>query len=79
MAAAAHDAGVPDAHDVDADVMRHTYISFLVRQGLRLSELEKAVGPVPPALFLHYRTLSPEGPGRSLDGVNCVFPAFPQI
>ena len=57
IAAAAHDAGLEDAESVDAETLRHTYISFLVRQGARLSELERVVGPLPPASFLQYRNL----------------------
>ena len=76
LAAAAHDAGLEQAESVDADMMRHTYISFLVRQGARLSELERVVGPLPPASFLHYRKLSPRGPGVHLSALNIVFPAF---
>jgi succinoglycan biosynthesis transport protein ExoP len=76
VAAAAHDAGLEQAEEVDAQVLRHTYISFLVKQGLRLSELEKAVGLVPAASFLQYRTVSPRGPGLPLAAIDCVFPAF---
>jgi len=76
IAAAAHDAGVEQADTVDADTLRHTYVSFLVRGGVRLSELEQIVGPLPPALFLHYRHLSPPGRGVPVAAVNRIFPAF---
>jgi integrase len=76
VAAAAHDAGIEQAEIIDADTVRHTYVSYLVRQGARLSELEYAVGPLEAASFLHYRNLSPRGPGVPLTAVNLVFPAF---
>jgi polysaccharide biosynthesis transport protein len=76
IAAAAHDAGIDHAENIDAHTLRHTYIGYLVRQGLRLSELEDIVGPVTPASFLHLRTLSPPGPGRHAAEINAVFPAF---
>jgi uncharacterized protein involved in exopolysaccharide biosynthesis len=76
IAAAAHDAGLAEADTVDADTLRHTYISFLVREGLRLSELDRFVGPVAPALFLRYRNLSPSTRAFSASAVNPVFPAF---
>jgi polysaccharide biosynthesis transport protein len=76
VAAAAHDAGLDEADAIDADTLRHTYVSFLVREGARLSELERIVGPVPPALFLHYRYLSPPGRGVPVAAVNRAFPAF---
>ena len=79
VAAAAHDAGLQHAENIDPQVLRHTYINFLVRQGLRLSELEKAVGLIPAASFLQYRTVSPQGPGLPLASVNCVFPVFARV
>ncbi|MEJ7670790.1 MAG: hypothetical protein WKH97_19135 [Casimicrobiaceae bacterium] len=76
VAAAAHDAGLEHAETIDDDTLRHTYVSFLVRQGARLSELEQAVGTVPPASFLQYRSLSPRGPGLPMPAIDRVFPAF---
>lgn len=76
VAAAMHDAGIDNAEALNHDVLRHTYISFLVRQGLRLSELEKWVGPVAPASFLHYRNLSSREPGAPPTAVNPLYPAF---
>jgi hypothetical protein len=76
LAAAAHDAGLHDAEAIDSGVLRHTYVSFLVRQGPRLSDLEHLAGPVPPALFLYYRSLTPPGSDVALAAINRVFPAF---
>ena len=76
VAAAAHDAGLERAETIDDDTLRHTYLSFLVRQGARLSELEQVVGTVPPASFLQYRGLSPRGPGVPLTAIDRVFPGF---
>jgi hypothetical protein len=76
IAAAAHDAGLRQSETSDAHAVRHTYISFLVRQGIRLSDLELMVGPVAPASFLYYRNLSPGTVGLAFTAVNRVFPAF---
>lgn len=76
VAAAAHDAGIDGAETIDGDSLRHTYISFLVRQGVRLSSLEQIVGSVPPASFLHYRNLSPRALSVRLSRLQRVFPAF---
>ena len=75
IAAAAHDAGITQSQMVSAETVRHTYISFLVKQGARLSELELVVGPVAPASFLYYRNLS-QGAGVPFTALNRVFPAF---
>jgi uncharacterized protein involved in exopolysaccharide biosynthesis len=76
IAAAAYDARLAQAETIDADSLRHTYISFLVRQGVRLSDLERFVGTVAPALYLHYRNLSPAGPAASDSEPARVYPAF---
>jgi hypothetical protein len=61
LACAAFDAGLTGAGSVTADVLRHTCIAWLVRQGLRFSELGSLVGrPSPEALAL-YATMAPEG------------------
>jgi uncharacterized protein involved in exopolysaccharide biosynthesis len=76
IAAAAYDARLAQVESIDADTLRHTYISYLVRQGVRLSDLEEFVGPVSPALYLQYRNLSPAGPAASGRLVERVYPAF---
>jgi succinoglycan biosynthesis transport protein ExoP len=76
VAAAAYDARLEGADTVDAEAARHTYISFLVRQGVRLSDLELLVGPVPPSSFLHYRTVSARRGSTVLTALDRVFPAF---
>ncbi|MGZ5258100.1 MAG: tyrosine-type recombinase/integrase [Burkholderiales bacterium] len=76
IAAAAYDARLQQSETIDGNTVRHTYISFLVRQGVRLSELELVVGPVPPASFLYYRNLSPGGVGLPFTALDRVFPAF---
>lgn len=75
VAAAAHDSGIEGAASIDAENLRHTYICYLVRQGVRLLELAQLVGPVAPASFLHYRTLSPCAQGP-LSEAQRVYPAF---
>ncbi len=71
----AHDAALPDAEDISPQTLRHTYIAYLVRQGLRFSELGKVVGRVTPD---HLKALSPLAPQASrvgLDRVDRVLPA----
>lgn len=76
IAAAAHDARIGQSHTVDAQSLRHTYVSFLVRSGVRLSDLEHIAGPVPPASFLHYRNLAPSAASSSANAQERIFPAF---
>lgn len=79
IAAAAHDARIEQSGSVDGDLLRHTYISFLVREGVRLSNLEQIVGPVAPATFLHYRNLSPREARGPLNTHERVFPVFRSV
>lgn len=76
IACTAYDAGIGAPADVTSAVLRHTYIAFLVRQGVRLSELGRIVGRIPPALYTAYGRLSPPGPGLSIDQIQLIPPAL---
>lgn len=76
LACAAFDAGLASAGGVTAEVLRHTCIAWLVRQGLRFAELGKLVGrPSAEALAL-YATMAPEGPKLSAAEVDPLMPAL---
>ena len=40
----ANDAGIAKPNEVTPDALRHTYLAFLVRQGLKLSEIRRVAG-----------------------------------
>ena len=73
---AAHDAALDDARQVTAESLRHTYLAFLVRQGMRFADLTRIVGPLPADTVSAYSTLSP--PRARLDGaqVQVLHPAL---
>ncbi len=58
---AAHDAGIEEPAQVNADCVRHSYVAFLVRQGIRFADLSRIVGDLPPANLGAYSALSPPG------------------
>lgn len=58
---AAHDAGLEDAMQVSSACLRHTYLAFLVRQGIRFADLTRLVGPLPAEIVGAYSALSPPG------------------
>jgi hypothetical protein len=62
--------------EVTPQALRHTYIAYLVRQGVRLSDLERITGYMPPTALAAYATLSPPGSGMSLDSVARDYPAL---
>lgn len=74
---AAHDAGIDDASDVTPDCLRHTYVAFLVRQGIRFADLTRLVGHVPLEFLGAYTTLAPPGPRVPREDIDVVFPAVP--
>jgi uncharacterized protein involved in exopolysaccharide biosynthesis len=47
VTAAALDAGLAQPHEISPVTLRHTYVAFLVRQGLRFGDLGRLVGPTP--------------------------------
>lgn len=73
---AALDSGLSEPETIDADAIRHTYIAHLVRQGIRLSDLERIVGPLPPKDLLAYGRLSPPGQKLNLDQVSLIHAAL---
>jgi hypothetical protein len=76
LACAAFDAGLASAGGVTAEILRHTCIAWLVRQGLRYSELGSLVGrPSADALAL-YATRAPEGPKHSAAEIDPLMPAL---
>lgn len=70
----AYDAGLPFPEQVNAETLRHSYIMFLVRQGARLRELERIVGPVPPQTLAAYGPYAPKVAGKPLEDLNLHYP-----
>jgi hypothetical protein len=71
---AAHDAGIERAAEVTPECLRHTYVAFLVRQGIRFADLTNLVGPLPTEVLAAYSALSPTGDRIALDTVERVLP-----
>ena len=69
---AAHDAGLAQPGEVDAVALRHGYLAFLARQGIRMSELARIAGRLPPEQVAVYGALAPEGRRLGADEVRRV-------
>ena len=76
LACAAHDAGLVNPSEITPQALRHTYIAYLVRQGVRLSDLERVAGDMPPSVLAAYAAFSPPGPGTPLDSMGRDYPAL---
>lgn len=75
LCTAAHDAGLTVAERVDLAALRHTYLAFLARQGVRLAELSRLAG-LAPGEVERYRSLAPPGRGRPLAELSRVYPSL---
>jgi site-specific recombinase XerD len=76
IALAACDAGLANPEEVTSQVLRHTYLAYLVRQGAKLADIGGIIGHMAPAAFREYGRLSPSGPGLPLDQIDPIFPAL---
>ncbi len=76
ISCAACDAGLANPAEVTSQVLRHTYLAYLVRQGARLADIGGFIGPMAPAALREYGRLSPSGPGLPLAEIDPIFPAF---
>lgn len=76
LACAVCDAGLSRPAEIGLDALHHSYLAFLVRQGLRLSELRKVVGATSSARLAGYGALSPPMPGLALEQIDTTYPAL---
>ena len=72
---AAYDAAIEDAPQVTSACLRHTYLAFLVRQGIRFTDLTRLVGPLPAEVVSAYSALSPTGVRLGSARIHVVHPA----
>jgi uncharacterized protein involved in exopolysaccharide biosynthesis len=72
----AHDAAIDQPTHVNADCLRHTYLAFLVRQGIRFADLTRLVGPLPVEIVAAYSALSPPGTRTDLARIRLLYPAL---
>ena len=76
VVSAAHVAGLERPSEVAAETIRHTYITFLVRQGAPIDDLSQIVGQLSVEAMPSYRILSPPGQRVDLGDVNRVYAAL---
>lgn len=76
LACAAFDADLAGAARLTPEVLRHTCIAWLVRQGVRFADLAALVGRPSAEALAAYADLAPEGPRRALADVEALLPAL---
>ncbi len=70
LTCAAIDGGLFAAEQVRAESISYTYTLFLIRQGIRLTDLAKIIGPVSPSRLLQLGKFSPDGAGLPLEKID---------
>ncbi len=76
---AANDAGINQPSEITSQVLRHTYISFLVRQGGSLVEIPQRTGPFPSTYQAAYALIRPPGPDIRLAEIELMYPLIMDI
>jgi integrase len=76
ISCAAFDSGLPDPASITGETLRHSYILYLVKQGIRLGDLEQITGPLPAKLLASYGQFSPSGPGLRPEAIQLTHPAL---
>ena len=79
LSCAAIDAGLSEPSSINSTCLQQSYIYFLVRSGIKLSELGSIVGPLSPVQLTQYGQLSPSGPGLAADEIETVHPALKKL
>ncbi len=63
-----------DENEALADILRHTYILYLIDQGIRMTSLSKIVGYLTPVELKTYSDLSHELGHKELQDIQAVYP-----
>ncbi len=71
----AHDAALADSTQIGTQTLRHTYILYLIRQGLKLGELPRLVGSLGPTQLAAYASYASPG-GREWNEIERLYPTF---
>ncbi|MGR3317057.1 MAG: GumC family protein [Candidatus Anammoxibacter sp.] len=72
----AYDSKLSNPAEINTHAVRHTYIAFLIRQGVQPDEIECITGHLPPASTSLYHILLPPGKKLPLNKIETVYPAL---
>lgn len=68
------DADLLADNQISAEILRQTYILYLVRQGIRLGDLESVTGYISPTELSGYGTYAPAGTRYPVESINLFYP-----
>ena len=72
----AYDAGLERADEIVPRALRHTYVTFLVRQGMRFADIAQIVGRLPAEELAVYAALATPAPRIALEHAETILPAL---
>ncbi len=70
------EADLPQPETVSPSSLRHSYLLYLLRQGLRLADLDRIAGPIPLEELSLYRQHIPQATDTSASGVQLIHPCL---
>ena len=73
---AAYDAGIDSADEVTPRTLRHTYLVYLLRQGIRFADIGRIVGRLTQEELAAYTQFAPAQPRLALEQIELVLPAL---
>ncbi len=73
------DAGLDEAQRIGPDTLRHTYVAYLVRQGLRFGDLPRLVAPPSAAELQALAVLAAGVPRVPLERIDPLLPAVREL
>jgi polysaccharide biosynthesis transport protein len=76
---AAYDAGIEGTDEVTPRTLRHTYLVYLLRQGIRFADVGRIAGRLPQEELAAYMRFAPSQPRRPLEQIELVLPALRDI
>jgi len=76
---AAHDARITGPAEISPATLWHTYVAFLVRQGIRFADLMRITGRLPSETIAAYSALSPASTLLPLEAVERMLPAVEKM
>jgi succinoglycan biosynthesis transport protein ExoP len=76
---AAYDAGLEGADEVTLRTLRHTYLVYLLRQGIRFADIGRIVGRLPQDELTAYMRFAPSQPRQPLEQIELVMPGLRDI
>ena len=75
----AYDAGLDRPQEVTAEALRYTYLSFLLRQGIRAADIGRIAGDIPQNELIAYMQLHSPTARRPLDQIERVHPGLREL